>query len=524
MDIVFGNIDVLLTNNKREISENVKNQIEKINSKTALRRDMAQVVYFIINDKEIPDKIKIELIRKLQDMYNKAQQKLAKKKNIQEEPDDRVKNQQIDIVTRVGLAKQTNKNGNLLKFFNIHVESPKYPISAIDQVNSFLSDLTDEFEILMKPEDAEKLLIERAQYNIETNAKIVPNNIQKGKEPNDDKKNSAAPDLSDVADAERESNISSTDVSSGGKKRKTRKNRKNKGGSKLSHSQKGKLRDTLETRRKGTPYPRPRTTPMTLSERGSKLLNKYLFFNDAKDSRAYDTLKKIENFPTKEKDIENRTLTNDFVQQAKEDPFAKEFASLAKKDKHGLDNLSPEEQELFNNLSYDEQDLFTEKATSIAEKKAFIEKIKKHAVAKKKAKEFDKRKKELRKRFEKAPSLTAIQVAEEQKLYDNKRTYTPNELKYRTQTISEPVQKEIDPILEQRRNETVEAEIEAQLEARRVAAEEAAKKAVEAVEKYNREKEEQEQYDRLGGKKRKTKKNKKKNQKRKTSKRKQKQK
>ena len=80
MDIVFGNIDVLLTNNKREISENVKNQIEKINSKTALRRDMAQVVYFIINDKEIPDKIKIELIRKLQDMYNKAQQKLAKKK------------------------------------------------------------------------------------------------------------------------------------------------------------------------------------------------------------------------------------------------------------------------------------------------------------------------------------------------------------------------------------------------------------------------------------------------------------
>ena len=86
MDIVFGNIDVLLTNNKREISENVKNQIEKINSKTALRRDMAQVVYFIINDKEIPDKIKIELIRKLQDMYNKAQQKLAKKKIFKKNP------------------------------------------------------------------------------------------------------------------------------------------------------------------------------------------------------------------------------------------------------------------------------------------------------------------------------------------------------------------------------------------------------------------------------------------------------
>ncbi len=176
MDIVFGNIDVLLTNNKTEINENVIKQIKKINSKTALRRDMAQVAYFIIIDKEIEDEVKLDLIKKLQEIYNKAQKELAKKKNIQEEPDDRVKNQQIDVVTRVGLAKQPNKNGNLLKSFNIHVESPKYPISDIDQVNNFLTDLTDEFEIIMKPEDAEKLLEERAKYNIETTAKIVPNN------------------------------------------------------------------------------------------------------------------------------------------------------------------------------------------------------------------------------------------------------------------------------------------------------------------------------------------------------------
>tara|TARA_Y100000992_G_scaffold288587_1_gene242372 strand:+ start:3413 stop:4576 length:1164 start_codon:yes stop_codon:yes gene_type:complete len=387
MDIVFGNIDVILTDNKTKISDNVRKQIKKINSKTALRRDMAQVVYFIINDKEIEDDIKIKLITQLQDMYNKAQKELAKKKNIQEEPDERVKNQQIDIVTRVGLSKQTNKNGNLLKFFNIHVESPRYPISAIDQVNSFLSDLTDEFEILMKPEEAEKLLEENAKYKFETNTKIVPNNFRKGKEPNDDKKNSAAPDLDDVEDAknvstsspsedEYESDSSDDSKSLGGKKRKTRKNRKNTGGSKLSLPQQRELRDKLQTRRKGTPYPRPRATERTWNEFGSKLLDKYLLFNDAKDSHAYDTLKKIENFPTKQKDIKNRT-----------------------------------------------------------------------------------------------------------------------------QTISEPLQKEIDAILEQRRN-----------------------KAVEAVEKYNRKKEEQEQYDRLGGKKRKTKKNKKKNQKRKTSKRKQKQK
>ena len=387
MDIVFGNIDVILTDNKTKISDTVIKQIKKINSKTALRRDMAQVAYFIINDKEIEDKVKIDLIKNLQEIYNKAQEELGKRKKIQEEPDEKVKNKQIDIFKRVILAKQPNKNGNLLKNVTIHVESPNYPISDIDQVNNFLTDLTEEFDILMNPDKADAMLEDNSSRIIETSETIVPNNLKIGKGPDVvNKTNSAAPDLGDVEDAktvstsspsedEYESASSDDSISLGGKKRKTRKNRKNTGGSKLSLPQQRELRDKLQTRRKGTPYPRPRATERTWNEFGSKLLDKYLLFNDAKDSHAYDTLKKIENFPTKQKDIKNRT-----------------------------------------------------------------------------------------------------------------------------QTISEPLQKEIDAILEQRRN-----------------------KAVEAVEKYNRKKE-QEQYDRLGGKKRKTKKNKKKNQKRKTSKRKQKQK
>ena len=473
MDIVFGNIDVLLTNNKTEINENVIKQIKKINSKTALRRDMAQVAYFIIIDKEIEDEVKLDLIKKLQEIYNKAQKELAKKKNIQEEPDDRVKNQQIDVVTRVGLAKQPNKNGNLLKSFNIHVESPKYPISDIDQVNNFLTDLTDEFEIIMKPEDAEKLLEEREKYNIETTAKIVPNNFKKGKETNDDKKNSAAPDLGDVEDAKTVSNSSSSKTSEsaqsstnkslgvflGGKKRKTR---KNTGGTELSREERDKLRDALkfgrnESIRKGTPYPRRRTRPQTFEEARTKFMDN-LFF--PRDYRAYRQLEKIEKKPTKVEHLKNKTQTNDFVQEAKEDPVAQGYASLANKDKYQLNNLSPDEQKLFNNLSYEDQDLLIERAKS-------------------------------------------------------KRTYKPEELQHRTQTISKPVQKEIDAILEKRRKE-----IDAILEERR-------NKAVEAVKQYERKKEEekyQKLYNSLGGKKRETKKNKKKNQKRKTSKRKQKQK
>ena len=110
--------------------------------------------------------------------------------------------------------------------------------------------------------------------------------------------------------------------------------------------------------------------------------------------------------------------------------------------------------------------------------------------------------------FCRAPSLTAIKVKRDQELYDNTRTYRPEELENRTLPNSQFVEEA---------KEKADAAKEAILEQRRNA-------TVAAVEKKNKEIEDQKLYDSLGGKKRKTKKNKKKNQKRKTSKRKQKQK
>ena len=528
MDIVFGNIDNILANQKTELNDEVKITFGNINSKSELRRNMAQMAYFIINDKEIEDKVKIYLITELQGIYNQRKEDLIKKKLVVEDEDEKVKTQQVELNKRIVLAKQPNRNGNLLKSININVNSSKYPISARDQVDFFLLDIAEEFDMLMNPDKADDMLEDNLSRVIETTDKFIPNDFSKGKntDTTDDEKNKAAPKASDVeslkdevekikeakklqkemenaysknpleraysifdfnkdefpvdeevkktymnfrnivdkkkaagaADEDESASNSSSGKSSdnstvslGGKKRKTRKNRKNRkntGGTKLSREQRDKLRDARnfgrnESIRKGTPYPRRRTRSQTFEEARTKLVDK-LFF--PRDKRAYRQLEKTEKVPTKVEHLKNKTQTNDFVQEAKEDPVAQGYASLANKGKDQLDNLSPDEQELFNNLSYEDQDLLIERAKS-------------------------------------------------------KRTYRPEELQHRTQTISKPVQKEIDAILEKRRN-----------------------KAVEAVKQYERKKEEEKYDELLGGKKRKTKKNKKKNQKRKTSKRKQKQK
>ena len=569
MEFVIGNIDNILANQKTELNDEVKITFGNINSKSELRRNMAQMAYFIMNDKEIEPQTKIQLITELQGTYNKAKEELIKKKLVVEDEDEKVKTQQVELNKRIVLAKHPNRNGNLLKSININVNASKYPISARDQVDFFLLDIAEEFDMLMNPDKADEKLQDKLSRVIETTDKFIPNDFSKGKntDTTDDDKNKAAPKASDVKSLQDEvkeieeakklqkkmknaysnnpltstfsmfgfdnfpyddnevieaykhyentvdnkkkaagaavedeivSNNSSKNstVSLGGKKRKTRKNRKNTGGTKLSREERDKLRDALKTRRnesirKGTPYPRPRTTAKTLNEIGHKFMDN-LFF--PRDKRAYLQLERMKNIPTEVEDLENRTQTNDFVQEAKEDPVAQGYASLANNDEDQLDNLSP-----------DEQDLLIERTKSIAEKNPSNEKIKKDAAAREKAEEFQKlRKREkaeefqkLRKRFRKNPTLTAIQVARDPQYRDNKRTYRPEELQYRTQTISEPLQKEMDAILEKRRNK--------------------------AVEQYERKKEE-ELYNSLGGKKRKTKKNKKKNQKRKTSKRKQKQK
>jgi hypothetical protein len=585
MDFVIGDIDNILKTNKTELNDEVINTFGNINSKSELRRSMAQMTYFIMNDKEIKPETKIKLITQLQGIYNKAKEELIQKKMVveDEDEDEKVKTQQVELNKRIVLAKHPNRNGNLLKSININVNSSKYPISARDQVDFFLLDIAEEFDMLMNPDKADDMLEDKLSRVIETTDKFIPNDFSKGKNTDntDDDKNKAAPKGSDVKSfqdevekIEKENNLQTemenayyrnpltsfsmfgwnkdkfpvddevieaynnlkniinkkkadgaavqyetgSTVSLGGKKRKTRKNRKNTGGSKLSLSQQRELRDTLKTRRKETPYPRPRATERTWNEFGSKLLDKYLLFNDAKDSRAYDTLKKIENFPTKVKDIKNRTLT----QQEQYDRLGGKKRKTRKNRKNAAGGGNTFSLDPLDHL----RDYYYTRNMSKKEAEAF---------------------RRLRAEFLRAPSLTARKVKESERIFGDTKIYRPEELQHRTLPTSDVVQEakenpsavtysklqdpkesnklsskekgffdnlnydEQDYLNERLRRNAIK---EANLEKGRIAvAEAAAARALAAEKSLYR-----------GGKKRKTKKNKKKNQKRKTSKRKQKQK
>lgn len=225
MDLVIGNIDNILTDKKTKISDTVKSNIQKINSKSALRKDMAQIAYFIMNDKEIGNDTKIDLIKELQGIYKKAEEELIKNKLVVEDEDEKVKTQQVELNERIVLGKKPNRNGNLLKKININVNASKYPIDTKDQVDFFLNDLAEEFDILMNPDKADEKMKERKNYEVNKTNKIVPNDFRKGSdntENTNESKNNAAPKGSEVIAEETKS-----DVSLGGKKKKTRKNKKN---------------------------------------------------------------------------------------------------------------------------------------------------------------------------------------------------------------------------------------------------------------------------------------------------------
>src|SRR6056300_394168 len=200
MDFVIGDIDNILKTNKTKLNDEVEITFGNINSKSELRRSMAQMTYFIMNDKEIDPETKITLITDLQGIYNKAKEDLIQKKMVVEDEDEKVKTQQVELNKRIVLAKQPNRNGNLLKSININVNSSKYPISARDQVDFFLLDIAEEFDMLMNPDKADDMLKNKLSRVIETTDKFIPNDFSKGKNTDntDDDKNKAAPKGSDV--------------------------------------------------------------------------------------------------------------------------------------------------------------------------------------------------------------------------------------------------------------------------------------------------------------------------------------
>ena len=405
MEFVIGNIDNILTDQKTKLNDEVKITFGNINSKSELRRNMAQMTYFIMNDKEIEPQTKIQLITELQGTYNKAKEELIKKKLVVEDEDEKVKTQQVELNKRIVLAKHPNRNGNLLKSININVNSSKYPISARDQVDFFLLDIAEEFDMLMNPDKADDMLEDKLSRVIETTDKFIPNDFSKGKntDTTDDDKNKAAPKASDVESLKDEVE-------------------------KIKEAK--KLQKEMENAYSKNPL--------------DSAFSMFGFNKDEfpVDDEVKDAYKNFKNTVDKKKaagavDEDDNVSTTDVSLGGKKRKTRKNRKNAA----GGGNTFSLDPLDHLSDYYYTRN------------------------MSKKEADNF----RRLRAEFLRAPSLTARKVKEEQKIFGDTKIYKPEQLKHRTLT-------------------------------------------------------QQELYNRLGGKKRKTKKNKKKNQKRKTSKRKQKQK
>ena len=90
MEFVIGNIDNIVADQKEKLNDEVKITFGNINSKSELRRNMAQMAYFIMNDKGIKPEDKIKFITELQGIYKAAEEDLIKKKKLVEDEDEKV--------------------------------------------------------------------------------------------------------------------------------------------------------------------------------------------------------------------------------------------------------------------------------------------------------------------------------------------------------------------------------------------------------------------------------------------------
>jgi hypothetical protein len=414
MEFVIGNIDNILTDKKTKLNDEVIITFGNINSKSELRRNMAQMTYFIMNDKEIEPQTKIKLITDLQGTYNKAKEELIKKKLVVEDEDEKVKTQQVELNKRIVLDKHPNRNGNLLKSININVNASKYPISARDQVDFFLLDIAEEFDMLMNPDKADEKLQDKLSRVIETTDKFIPNDFSKGKntDTTDDDKNKAAPKASDVKSLQDE----------------------------VKEIEEAKK---LQKKMKNAYSNNPLDSAFSMF--GLKSDDKFPY----DDNEVIEAYKHFENTVDKKKAA--GAVDEVESQSSKSSKTSESSVSLGGKKRKTRKNRKNAAGG-GNTFSLDPLDYISDYYHT-------------KNMSKEQAENF----RRLRAEFRKTPSLTARKVKREQELFDNTRTYRPEELQHRTLT-------------------------------------------------------QQELYDRLGGKKRKTKKNKKKNQKRKTSKRKQKQK
>ena len=221
MDIVIENSDIF--NNKKEInSKTVEDILSKIDSATERRRQYGSMMYFIAQkkDKEMSNEKKMQVIKELNTIFKKVEEiKKNEKKNTEEDEDE--KQQSIETVTIVELAKQPNSKGNLLKKYTIQVNAPNYPIAPLDQVNYYLDDIQAYHNMIFAKDDKERaeMYEDMNKYKIKTPQRIVPQGLTMQKVDDKEGITTISNDLSQVAENQK---------SKGGKKKNKKTKRKNK--------------------------------------------------------------------------------------------------------------------------------------------------------------------------------------------------------------------------------------------------------------------------------------------------------
>ena len=545
-DFVFEKKNIFQENSKKTKldEEKINGLLEAINSKKERLREVSQIGYAIMKDNEITSKdedgnpIKPQLIKQLLDFHEGFEKRKQEEMPTLEDDDDDIKLNAVKLVKRIVMAPKPNSKGNYLKSITLQTNSKNYPISPADDVDFFLKDIADQLIIMTENEKGVQLKQDNKDRVVESVDIIIPENYNVGSTPGTEKKLSANKYVDSIKKKRKETQekVAAAKQEKGSNTRNffgfstgvfpfTEDNMNEElkqkkidellkklkelgynfekegerrdsitGGSDFSTRpelrdlrERQRFLDGLKLRRQeaenvGREYPRPDPTPLQFPFNKLKSMANNILTIPARDHTSYERWKKIENKKIDESKLKHRTLT----QQELYDKLGGKKRKTRKNRKNRKNAAGGG-----NTFSLDP-----------------LEHLSDYYYTRGLSQEQKDKQRQLYADFRRAPSLTAIKVKRDQELYDNTRTYRPEELENRTLPNSQFVEEA---------KEKADAAKEAILEQRRNA-------TVAAVEKKYKEIEDQKLYDSLGGKKRKTKKNKKKNQKRKTSKRKQKQK
>tara|TARA_B100000035_G_scaffold312685_1_gene324711 strand:+ start:7451 stop:8068 length:618 start_codon:yes stop_codon:yes gene_type:complete len=175
----------ILNDSKDEINEDLLNEaIDGVFSKTELRKRFASMSYDIMNDKDIKHEKKIGLIQQLYKLLEENEKNIEDKAAQDEQEEAEDLHGKIEHFITIELGDKPNQKGFYLKNIYTDVKSLNYPITSIDQVNGFLTDI-EKLNTLFFEQDPEvkKEIKDSMDGNIIRHqiSKIIPNETVGGK-------------------------------------------------------------------------------------------------------------------------------------------------------------------------------------------------------------------------------------------------------------------------------------------------------------------------------------------------------